>query len=248
MADIPPPLPTRFPCWCRAVYSWGGESKKDLGFIEGDLIECLNAGDGSWWMGRLHRDRRNCGLFPSNFVKVLDDDFKPLTKTSSTLPSREPSPSPAKTKSVFRKPFQAYSATIPGSKSAQTSPMPTRQSSLQQEPQTPSRQGRHSQKPHETPSRHSTYLQQSQIPSRQSSLRSNNAQQPSRQDNYMLPLQQSLSRNNSGSEYRSRSPVPPMHSPSRQNSGREYRPQLRRCTLLCDKIMGHSTGHTLHRL
>ncbi|KAK1247837.1 hypothetical protein MKX07_000725 [Trichoderma sp. CBMAI-0711] len=47
MALSPPPLPSRFPCWCRAIYSWGGESKHDLGFIEGDLIECLNAGDGS---------------------------------------------------------------------------------------------------------------------------------------------------------------------------------------------------------
>jgi hypothetical protein len=25
MAPAAPPLPTRFPCWCRAVYSWGGE-------------------------------------------------------------------------------------------------------------------------------------------------------------------------------------------------------------------------------
>jgi hypothetical protein len=25
MVLAPPPLPTQFPCWCRAVYSWGGE-------------------------------------------------------------------------------------------------------------------------------------------------------------------------------------------------------------------------------
>lgn len=25
MVPAPPPLPTRFPCWVRAVYSWGGE-------------------------------------------------------------------------------------------------------------------------------------------------------------------------------------------------------------------------------
>ncbi|KAL7793316.1 hypothetical protein V8C43DRAFT_42480 [Trichoderma afarasin] len=25
MALSPPPLPSRFPCWCRAIYSWGGE-------------------------------------------------------------------------------------------------------------------------------------------------------------------------------------------------------------------------------
>ncbi|KAH8126174.1 cohesin loading factor-domain-containing protein [Trichoderma asperelloides] len=82
MALSPPPLPSRFPCWCRAIYSWGGESKRDLGFIEGDLIECLNAGDGSWWVGRLFRDRRTVGSFPSNFVEVLPEDFRP-TKTPS---------------------------------------------------------------------------------------------------------------------------------------------------------------------
>ena len=71
MSPATPSLPTQFPCWCRAIYSFGGESKQDLGFLKGDLIECLNAGDGSWWMGRLHRDRRIMGLFPSNFVEVL---------------------------------------------------------------------------------------------------------------------------------------------------------------------------------
>jgi hypothetical protein len=54
----PPDLPARFPCWVRATYSWGGETKRDLGFVEGDLIEALNAGDGLWWMGRLRRDPR----------------------------------------------------------------------------------------------------------------------------------------------------------------------------------------------
>lgn len=123
----PPPLPTRFPCWCRAVYSWGGEvrcdldrlgaktnqfsqSKRDLGFIEGDLIECLNAGDGSWWVGRLYRDRRTVGSFPSNFVEVLPAEFRPTTRSVSPLPgSHSPSPknTPVKSK-TFRKPFEAY--------------------------------------------------------------------------------------------------------------------------------------------
>ncbi|MCJ1294634.1 cytokinesis protein 3 [Xylographa carneopallida] len=113
-----PILPTRFPCWCRAIYSYGGESKKDLGFVEGDLIECLNAGDGSWWMGRLRRDKRAMGLFPSNFVQVLEDSFVPVSRASSPMPSLRgsdntaPSISPQKTK-AFRKPFQAYSAPAP---------------------------------------------------------------------------------------------------------------------------------------
>ncbi|KAI1100732.1 hypothetical protein F4804DRAFT_335938 [Jackrogersella minutella] len=106
-----PPLPTRFPCWCRAVYSWGGESQHDLGFIEGDLIECLNAGDGSWWTGRLRRNK-TVGVFPSNFVEVLPEDFRPITRSASPLTSsHSPSPTntPQKSKSRnFRKPFEAY--------------------------------------------------------------------------------------------------------------------------------------------
>ncbi|KAI4602066.1 cytokinesis protein 3 [Pestalotiopsis sp. 9143b] len=107
-----PPLPMRFPCWCRAVYSWGGESQRDLGFVEGDLIECLNAGDGSWWTGRLRRNK-TVGIFPSNFVEVLPENFRPVSRSTSPLTSSNtPSPSastPQKTKSKpFRKPFEAY--------------------------------------------------------------------------------------------------------------------------------------------
>ncbi|CAM1508301.1 Fc.00g051490.m01.CDS01 [Cosmosporella sp. VM-42] len=108
MVPAPPPLPTQFPCWCRAVYSWGGEGKRDLGFIEGDLIECLNAGDGSWWVGRLYRDRRTVGSFPSNFVEVLPADFRPTTKSVSPLPANNTPPSNASKSKSFRKPFEAY--------------------------------------------------------------------------------------------------------------------------------------------
>ncbi|KAI1924726.1 hypothetical protein LOZ64_000603 [Ophidiomyces ophidiicola] len=118
MAPEAPQLPTKFPCWCRAVYSWGGETKRDLGFVEGDLIECLNAGDGSWWTGRLKRDRRMVGVFPSNFVKVLDESFVPCSRSVSPLPlSAQVTPSnsltgPKKRKTVFRKPFQGYKEVI----------------------------------------------------------------------------------------------------------------------------------------
>ncbi|KAI1498203.1 hypothetical protein F5X99DRAFT_337409 [Biscogniauxia marginata] len=112
MVPAPPPLPTRFPCWCRAVYSWGGESSRDLGFVEGDLIECLNAGDGSWWTGRLRRNK-TVGLFPSNFVEVLPDHFRPVSRSTSPMsPSNTPSPTSTlqkkRSSKPFRKPFEAY--------------------------------------------------------------------------------------------------------------------------------------------
>lgn len=84
------------------------------------MIEAVNAGDGSWWTGRLRRDRRMIGLFPSNFVEVLDESFRPTSRASSPMPDRSPSPNPfnpqlpQKSKSkAFRKPYQAYSAPDP---------------------------------------------------------------------------------------------------------------------------------------
>ncbi|KAG5981494.1 hypothetical protein E4U55_002891 [Claviceps digitariae] len=78
--------------------------------MEGDLIECLNAGDGSWWVGRLYRDRRTVGSFPSNFVEVLPEEFRPMTRSVSPLPAgntHSPKNIPTKSK-TFRKPFEAY--------------------------------------------------------------------------------------------------------------------------------------------
>ncbi|KAK5311425.1 hypothetical protein LTR70_008786 [Exophiala xenobiotica] len=113
-------LPQKFPCWCRAVYSWGGETEKDLGFVEGDLIECLNAGDGSWWMGRLRRDRRMMGVFPSNFVQVLQEDYVPVSRSVSPMPSRADSDRKnsienlerKKEQAKKRKPFQGYKTAV----------------------------------------------------------------------------------------------------------------------------------------
>jgi hypothetical protein len=50
------------------------------------------------------------GVFPSNFVEVLPDSFRPTSRSTSPLPpSNTPSPNntPQKTK-TFRKPFEAY--------------------------------------------------------------------------------------------------------------------------------------------
>ncbi|KAK9240114.1 hypothetical protein V1525DRAFT_370961 [Lipomyces kononenkoae] len=66
------PLPARFPCLCQALYSWSGEEDDDLGFVEGDVIECLHPGDGQWWFGRLRRNKV-VGNFPSNFVTIISE-------------------------------------------------------------------------------------------------------------------------------------------------------------------------------
>ena len=76
-------------------------------------------------MGRLKRDRRMVGLFPSNFVEVLDESYQPQSKTSSPLPTKDAVSHASnnfnadrsdggqmlnKPKKKFRKPFQAYYA------------------------------------------------------------------------------------------------------------------------------------------
>ena len=99
-------------------------------------------------MGRLRRDRRAMGLFPSNFVQVLDDSFQPKSRATSPMPitsrASSPNPSPQKQKSVFRKPFQAYTqASSPkpaadprqfDNRSRGPSPSPSRQPSYTQPP------------------------------------------------------------------------------------------------------------------
>ena len=227
MEHAAPSLPTRFPCWCRATYSWGGESKRDLGFVEGDLIECLNAGDGSWWMGRLRRDKRAMGLFPSNFVQVLDASFQPVSRVSNPMPASAAGsvtkPSPQKSK-TFRKPFQAYAragSPNPAAAAANAaninngstvpSPVPSRQlSSLQSPSKTPSRHPSYLQD-HSSPSRQPSYLKTPESPTGPSSYRQTSST-PTRQLGY---LQQSSRPSSSGhnSAYASRvpSPGPPAH-------------------------------------
>lgn len=53
-------------------------------FIEGDLIECLNDGNGTLWMGRLRRDRRAVGLFPHGFVELLPESQWPVIPPSQS--------------------------------------------------------------------------------------------------------------------------------------------------------------------
>lgn len=112
--------------------------------MEGDLIECLNAGDGSWWMGRLRRDRRMMGVFPSNFVVVCEDDFVPVSRSVSPMPTRSDSDRKNSIENLERKkeqakkrrPFQGYkTATGPGSAARPvSSPSPLK---TMHQPQTP---------------------------------------------------------------------------------------------------------------
>ena len=224
MAHVAPSLPTRFPCWCRATYSWGGESKRDLGFVEGDLIECLNAGDGSWWMGRLRRDKRAMGLFPSNFVQVLDASFQPVSRVSSPMPGSAAGsitkPPPQKSK-TFRKPFQAYAragspnaaaaAANTNNGSTAPSPIPSRQSSSLQSPSNyPSKHPSYLQN-HPGPSGQPSYLKMSESPTGQSSYLQTSPSPTRQSSNLQLFSRPPSSGQNVAYASRAASPAPPPH-------------------------------------
>ena len=209
MAPAAPQLPPRHPCWCRAVYSWGGETERDLGFVEGDLIEYLNAGDGQWWMGRLRRDKRMAGLFPSNFVEVLGEDFVPVNRATSPVvqaaqsPIGNPTSAPKKHKTVFRKPFQAHKeAVAPSGELARNPSANTSNTSI---PQTPPRNGSlpRSVKPLRTPA--SAVRQQSSL-----SRPSSRSRPPSSRAASPRPLQDV--------------DLPPSSGPSRQSTARSRPP------------------------
>lgn len=83
------------------------------------------------------------GLFPSNFVKLLEENFVPVTRSISpkgpaaASPITNPTSAPKKNKTVFRKPFQAHKEAL-----APSGGGPSSNSSIGSTiPQTPPRDG-----------------------------------------------------------------------------------------------------------
>ncbi|KAJ6146984.1 hypothetical protein N7497_008966 [Penicillium chrysogenum] len=223
-------LPVRFPCWCRAVYSWGGETTRDLGFVEGDLIECLNAGDGQWWMGRLRRDRRAVGLFPSNFVELLSEDFVPVSRdTTSPMvlagssPINNPTSAPKKQKTVWRKPFQAHKEAVsPASVARRATDAGQSAPAI---PQTPPRDGSvpRSTKPLRT---HATAVKNQGSLSRPTSSASRSSSR-------------GVSPRSSAEPDRSPSMLPRASVSTSRPSSREQSPLTNTGTFICDDAEGH---------
>ncbi|XBW35125.1 hypothetical protein QEN19_000688 [Hanseniaspora menglaensis] len=61
--------PVTCPFNVKANYSWSGEEKSDLGFLEGDIIEVMKV-KGMWFWGKLIRNKK-CGSFPSTYVNLV---------------------------------------------------------------------------------------------------------------------------------------------------------------------------------
>lgn len=67
---------TVLPFKVRAKYGWSGQTKDDLGFLEGDIMEVTRI-TGDWYYGKLLRNKKCTGYFPNNFVVVLEEKTVP---------------------------------------------------------------------------------------------------------------------------------------------------------------------------
>lgn len=67
-----------------AAYDCTPDSDSELGFRSGDRITVLDQSDDGWWRGILPNGRS--GLFPSNYVRPLNEASKDAKQTSSRMP------------------------------------------------------------------------------------------------------------------------------------------------------------------
>ncbi|SCU81884.1 LADA_0C01640g1_1 [Lachancea dasiensis] len=58
----------------KAHYSWSGETRSDLGFLENDIIQVTKV-KGDWFYGTLLRNSKKYGYFPNNFVTVIQENL-----------------------------------------------------------------------------------------------------------------------------------------------------------------------------
>ncbi|KAJ2777691.1 actin binding protein [Coemansia interrupta] len=78
----------------RAVYDYDAEAEDELPFKEGDIIYNVDQLDPGWWAGETEDGSRQ-GVFPSNFVELIEDEPAPRAVPAAPLPPRAvPAPPP----------------------------------------------------------------------------------------------------------------------------------------------------------
>ncbi|KAF4976535.1 hypothetical protein FZEAL_6807 [Fusarium zealandicum] len=80
----------------RAVVQYDYEKAEynEIDLVEGDYVTNIDMVDEDWWMGT--NSRGESGLFPSNYVEVVEDDelFESVAQQQPPPPIREPEPEP----------------------------------------------------------------------------------------------------------------------------------------------------------
>lgn len=75
----------------KTTVSWAGEQDGDLGFLENEIIEVFSIVDESWWNGKLCRNKSE-GIFPKDYVKVLESTSQTNTPIKSNQMSKQNTP------------------------------------------------------------------------------------------------------------------------------------------------------------
>ncbi|GMM53705.1 Cyk3 protein [Maudiozyma humilis] len=76
----------KLPFKVKAKYGWSGQTKGDLGFLEGDIMEVSRV-TGDWYYGKLLRNSKCAGYFPHNFVVIIEPK-QSFEQSQSQSPSR----------------------------------------------------------------------------------------------------------------------------------------------------------------
>ncbi|KAM3161811.1 SH3 domain-containing protein [Lachancea thermotolerans] len=85
---MPPALPQP-PFKVKAHYSWSGETKNDLGFLENDVIQVTKI-KGNWFYGTLLRNSKKYGYFPTNFVTIIQEKYNDFKQDGESSEPRTP--------------------------------------------------------------------------------------------------------------------------------------------------------------
>lgn len=78
-------IPLAPPFKVKARYGWSGQTKGDLGFLEGDVMEVTRI-TGDWFYGRLLRNKKCSGYFPNNFVNILEEQLNKSSQGKTVEP------------------------------------------------------------------------------------------------------------------------------------------------------------------
>ncbi|GCE99734.1 cytokinesis protein 3 [Zygosaccharomyces mellis] len=105
----------------KAKYGWSGQTKGDLGFLEGDVMEVTRI-TGDWFYGRLLRNKKCSGYFPNNFVNILEERLNRIQEAKKKEAMfQPPPPSPESSKKIGIPPIPARSIGEGSSRSSRSS-------------------------------------------------------------------------------------------------------------------------------
>lgn len=125
----------QLPFKVKARYGWSGQTKDDLGFLEGDIMEVTRLA-GDWYYGRLLRNKKCSGYFPHNYVTLIEERINrsvenspSVSRTSSSHEKLEQEPNGVNQKvSLPPVPSRSRNGSSSDLRSKSSSPIPYRQS------------------------------------------------------------------------------------------------------------------------